>query len=124
MQIVIDTNFILTCVKQKIDLFEQLEDRFPEKKIVVPSGVIEELGKLTRDKKLKMSERSAAELALQLVNHEGVLILDLPGNVDDSIVKYALKNKVIVASLDRGIKKRLKNNKFLTIRKGKIVREA
>lgn len=124
MQIIIDTNFILTCVKQKIDLFEQVEDKFPDRKIVFFSGVVEELGKLAGDKKLKMSEREAADMALQLTSHEKVVILDMAGNVDDAIVKYAGNHEVIVASLDRGIKKRLKNTRFLTIRKGKRIAEA
>ena len=121
--IVLDTNFILTCVNQKIDLFEQFRDMFPGKKIMIPLGVIGELKKLAQDRKLKMSEREAADLALQLTEHERVIILDLEGNVDDSIVKYALKNDVVVASLDRGIRKRLKDTRFLTIRKNRLVRE-
>jgi rRNA-processing protein FCF1 len=121
--IIIDTNFILTCVKQKIDMFEQLKKLEPGKKIAVPSNVLEELTMLRDSKKLKMSEREAADIAIQLVDKENVIILDLQGNVDDSIVRYVGKNDIIVASLDRGIIRRLKGARFLTIlRKSRIAR--
>lgn len=125
MPILIDTNFILTCVKQKINLFEQLGERFAGEKIMIPSNVIEELNKLKDSKKLKMSEREAADLALQLIGNAKMIILNLDGDVDCSIINYVLKNKeVIVASLDRGIKKKLKDSRFLTIRQRKKIAEA
>ncbi|MBU3913802.1 MAG: hypothetical protein KKB21_04725 [Nanoarchaeota archaeon] len=125
--IILDTNFILTCIKQGVSLFEQLGDVFPGEKVIVPEIVIEELNHLAKDMKLKMSEREAADLSLQMIGRESILILDMPeGKADDAIVSYASKNTgSIVASLDRGIKRRLKKNaKFLTIRKKKLVRWA
>ena len=120
MSVILDTNFILTCVKQRIDIFSQLRDLVGDK-ILVPAGVIAELSRLGKDKKLKISEREAADLALQLLDGEKIILLDLTGKVDDSIVKYVLKHDCYVASLDRGIKARLKNAKFLTIRQEKRV---
>jgi len=125
--IILDTNFILTCVRQEIRLFEQLKDIYPEEKIIVPEIVIQELNHLAKNIKLKMSERESADLSLQLIGRESILILDLPEEkADDAIVNYALKNSgTIVASLDKGMMKRLKRKaKFLTIRKKKVVREA
>lgn len=124
MAVLLDTNFILTCVKQRIDLFGQLRDKFPGDKVFIPAGVVKELARLGKDKELKMYEREAADLAVQLLDGEKIIILDLEGNVDDSIVGYALKNNVFVASLDRGIKNRLKSSKFLTIRQGRRIAEA
>jgi len=125
--IILDTNFILTCVRQEIRLFEQLKDIYPGEKIIVPEIVIQELNHLAKNIKLKMSERESADLSLQLIGRESILILDLPEEkADDAIVNYALKNSgTIVASLDKGMMKRLKRKaKFLTIRKKKVVREA
>ncbi|MFH1711132.1 MAG: PIN domain-containing protein [Nanoarchaeota archaeon] len=125
--IILDTNFILTCVKQQIHLFEQFKDVFPGEKIIVPELVIEELNHLAKEPKLKMSERQAADLSLQIIGSENILILDMPEEkADDAIVNYAVKNPgTIVASLDGGIKKRIKRKaKFLTIRKKKLIRVA
>ena len=124
--IILDTNFILTCVRQEIRLFEQFRDSFPGEKIIVPEIVIEELNHLAKNMKLKMSERESADLSLQIIGRENILILDMPEEkADDAIVNYAAKNPgSIVASLDKGIVKRLKRKaKFLTIRKNKLVRE-
>jgi rRNA-processing protein FCF1 len=126
MPIIIDTNFIMTCVKQKVQLFDQLGKLYPGEKLFIPSNVIDELKMLSSRKELKMSEREAADLALQLTEHEKIVILDLDGKVDNAIIKYAIENnKVVVASLDKVMKKKIKKNaKFLTIRKEKLVREA
>ena len=43
MQVVIDTNFILTCVGKKIDLFGQLQELLPEAEVISLSVVIDEL---------------------------------------------------------------------------------
>jgi rRNA-processing protein FCF1 len=117
MQIVIDTNFILSCIKQKIPIFDEIEESIPGAEIVVPTRVIEELLNLTK-KADKLKERESASVALQLLEKKKIKTLDLEGEVDDSIVLYALSNKdVIVATLDRGIKERIKNqNKVLAIR--------
>jgi len=124
--IILDTNFILTCIKQEIRLFEQLRDSYPEEKIIVPGIVIEEINHLAKNMKLKMSERESADLSLQIIGKESILIFDLPEEkADDAIVNYAAKNPgTIVASLDKEMMKRLKKKaKFLTIRKKKVVRE-
>jgi len=124
--IILDTNFILTCVRQEIRLFEQLKDVYPGEKIIVPEIVIQELNHLAKNMKLKMSERESADLSLQIIGKGNILIFDLPEEkADDAIVNYAAKNPgTIVASLDRGMMRKLKRKaKFLTIRKKKVVRE-
>lgn len=122
MQAILDTNFLLTCVRQKIDVFPQIKDLLPGARVIIPEAVIVELNRLGSSKDLKMSEREAAELSLQIIEQENTLILDLGDKADDCIVKFAKENeKVVVASLDRGIKARIKKLKvkgvkFLTIR--------
>jgi len=121
VEVIIDTNFLLTCAKQKVDLFEDLGILLISFKAVIPAGVISELKKLRKDKKLKIKEREAANLALQILAKENIRKFESEQSVDDAIVSYALKNKgVLVATLDRGIKKRLnKKVKFITLRQKK-----
>ena len=124
MKIIIDTNFILTCVKQKIDLFFELEHLFPLSPIIIPARVLDEIKYLSGNKEKKLKERELAFLALQIIekNKEKFEVIELEGRVDDSIVSYALNNpETVVASLDREIRKKLKNLGLLTIKQRKKI---
>ena len=128
--ILLDTNFILSSTKQKTHLFEQLQELYPEKKIIVPSRVLDELEDLHERRDLTIEEREAAGLALHifgmLEENEKIEVIDLEGKVDDILVDYANRHKgVILATLDRGIKQRLEGTGtiFLTLRQKKLVRE-
>jgi len=118
MKVILDTNFILTCVKQKIDLFSRIEDIFPIAEILVPKQVILELETLQNRSELKLAERKAASLALQILEKKQVKILDLKGQADKAIVSYVLNNEnIIMASLDGAMRKHVKGKaKMLTIR--------
>lgn len=123
MKVILDTNFILTCVKQKIDLFSQLEDLLPGAEILIPQGAIEELVKLVQSRDLTAREREAASLALQILDKENITYLEfIERNVDDAIIAYARGDRgLVIATLDRGIVKRLPKHNFLTIRGRKRV---
>jgi rRNA-processing protein FCF1 len=122
MEILIDTNFILSCVKQKIDLFNQLKDILPLDEPVIPRVVIDEIEMLSKRKDMNLVERGAAEIALQLIERNNIKILKSYGKADDFIVNYVLKNSVYLATLDRGIKKIVKGKtRLLIIRNRKRV---
>ena len=53
MKILLDTNFILTCAKQKIDFFDILQG----KQILIPKQVIDEI-KNVADSKQKLSAKN------------------------------------------------------------------
>ena len=124
MKIILDTNFILTCIENKIDLFSQLYENFPEAELVIPERVLDELERIKENKEMRMIEREAANLALQILQKEQVKTIRLEGNVDDAIVDYALQEKnVIVASLDKGVQKAVKKKaRILTIKQKKLIR--
>jgi len=125
MEIILDTNFLLVCAKQKIDLFYELDRILPSYKIVIPRRVLEELETLKSRKELTIKERDSASLALQILEKrkEKIKLLDLTGNVDKSIVNYTLNNEdVVMASLDGGMRKHVKGKaKILTIRNKKTL---
>jgi len=117
MKILLDTNFILTCIKQKIDFANLAEERFTEKiEWVIPLEVVEELNKI-KENKGKTEDKNAADLALQIISQLKSEKIKLNNKkVDDGLVNYLYKNKsVILATLDRGLKKRVKS-KILIIR--------
>ena len=126
-QIVLDTNFILTCVKQKIQMFEQLEELFGIYDLIVGEQVLSELSELKNQLGLKTSEKEAASVALKLLKAKKIKIVDFnSSNVDTGIVFYAMeKPHIIIATLDRELKNRIlrrnKLAKFLTILKKKRI---
>lgn len=107
-QVILDTSFIISCIKNKIDFFEELESAGVE--ILIPEEVIVEL------KGLKQ------ELALKLLDKNKFRKIRLNSKiVDKGIINYAKENqKLIVATLDREIKKLVKNQKLVIRNKKKI----
>ena len=121
---VLDTSFILTCIKNKIDFFEELE--FMGCKILIPKQVISELNKIANPVmiKKKLSERELASLALKILEHEKnrFEVIELGSKyVDKGIIKLARENRdLLIATLDREIKTSVKNPKILIRGKKKL----
>jgi len=115
MQILIDTNFILTCAKQKID-FPEITNQITTEPIewLIPQDVLNELDNLKKIPK----EKQATELSFQILQTLNPKIINLPTknpNVDIKIVNYILDKPIVLATLDKNLKSRVKN-KILTIR--------
>ncbi|MBR9701340.1 hypothetical protein GOV13_00275 [Candidatus Pacearchaeota archaeon] len=111
-QALLDTNFILTCVRQKIDFFEDI--KFMGMKIIIPIPVIEEIKRVASSKQ-KAHSKDAAELALRILEKNNFKKIKLDKKpVDNGIKDFANKNKnVIVATLDRELKNKIKGNKLV-----------
>ncbi|MEM4330946.1 MAG: hypothetical protein QW273_02980 [Candidatus Pacearchaeota archaeon] len=125
MKIVLDTNFILTCLKKKIQIKEGLEETFQEKiEIVLLSSVLKEIKKLSCDKKRKLKERFYANVFLRMVeeNKEDFFLVETKiENVDYSIEEFCKKNpEAILATFDKNLRKKV-NNKKMSIQGKKFV---
>jgi rRNA-processing protein FCF1 len=107
-QILLDTNFILSCIKQKIDFFDYLEGEGYD--IIIPEQVINELEKLKE------------ELALRLLKKNKFEEIYLKGKiVDNSIINYAKENPdTIIATLDREIQNKIRNKKMIIVDRRKL----
>jgi len=119
MEILLDTNFILTCVKQKID-FANLADELFDEKIdwTVPQEVLNELGCIKDNPHVKRVDKESAKLSFEVLQMLNPVIVELKGknpNIDIRIVNYILDKPIILATLDKELKGRVKN-KILTIR--------
>ena len=110
-QVLLDTSFILTCVRQKIDFFEDLY--FEGFHILIPKQVIREIEGISKTK--KFNERENAKLALKLMKSNKFKKIDLKTkNVDNGIIKFVKANSdIIIGTLDVGIKKKTKNSKLV-----------
>jgi len=109
--VILDTNFILSCVRKKIDFFNEIN--FLGLKIIIPIQVIKELENLTSKGKTKF--RDEAKLSLALLKKNSFEKVDLQiKNVDNGIVKIAKEREdYIIATLDKEIQKKIKNNKLI-----------
>lgn len=107
-KVLLDANFIITSVKNKIDFYEEL---FMEGyKIIIPEEVMRELEKL--DNKAVLDFLGKKEFSKIKLNSR---------NVDNGIVKYAGENPdVVIATLDRAIQLKVKRkNRIMVIRSNK-----
>lgn len=104
---VLDTNFILSCIRKKIDFFEKIP--LMGMKIIIPLQVMDELRKFSRQGRGNIKQE--AKLALVLLQNQKFNRIDLyNNNVDNGLIKLAEKNKnYVIATLDRQIKVKTKN---------------
>lgn len=109
MKILLDTNFIITCLKFRIDLFSEMTRIIDEKyDIYVIDKTLDELRKLK------------SKISLQLIDKFKVKIIKTEENLDvDSLILKIANEEMIVATQDKELKKSLKEKKIriLTIRK-------
>jgi rRNA-processing protein FCF1 len=120
MKILLDTNFIITSIREKIDFFSLANGLFDELiEWIVPQDVLNELGNIKDSKGSNSKDRESCEIAFELLRLIDPKIVNLPGknpNIDIKIVNYLLDNpKTVLATLDKELKERV-SNKILTIR--------
>jgi len=116
---ILDTSFILTCVKQKIDFFDEIGLMGMD--VLIPEEVLDEVRKIINSGK-KLHFKEDAKLALKILNKNKFKKIKLgTANVDKGLVDFAKKNKdVIVATLDRELKKKIKKPKLVIRGKKKL----
>jgi len=103
MKIILDTNFLIYCAKEKLDYIEEISNLVNEGyELVVPLQVIEELERL-KIKTKKGKDKRASDLALQVLEKNKIKKVKVEGEtVDQGIINLSNENKKnIVATLDR-----------------------
>ncbi|MFW9916098.1 MAG: PIN domain-containing protein [Candidatus Thorarchaeota archaeon] len=108
--IVLDTNFLLSCLNFQVDILSELERIVPElHRLVVPYEVIEELEKLERAQKALAPRVSLANDFIK--KHCEVIRLNRAGNrstirVDDVVLALTKKLQGTIATNDRELRKK------------------
>lgn len=106
MKIILDTNFLIYCAKQKIDYKEDIRVLVTGKyDLVTMESVIRELEKVSKKSK-KYADKEAALLALKILKHNKIKVLESKGGYADKAIISASKD-AIVATLDLGLIKYL-----------------
>ena len=113
----LDSSFIITCVKQKIDLFEDIT--FLGLRILIPRQVISEIKRLSvKDEDAKLALRI---LEKETESFERVNLEKYGKTTDKKIIRFANENRdVLIATLDRDIKQKTENGKIVIRGKKKI----
>ncbi len=122
MEILLDTNFIITCVIQKIDFFSLASEVIDDKiEWIVPFEVLGELEEISKRKGEKEIDKMAAKIGLEMTKVICAKIVNIKHkNVDQGIINYIKNKDIVLATLDRNLKKRISNT-ILTIRKPKML---
>ncbi|MDP3986672.1 MAG: hypothetical protein Q8P81_00410 [Nanoarchaeota archaeon] len=100
-QVILDTSFILTAIKQKIDFFHWFETEGMQ--AIIPEQTLRELKGLN------------AELALKIINLNKFKQIKISGkDADSAIINFTKENPdAIVATLDQNLKKKVTNKKLI-----------
>ena len=117
IEVVLDTNFIISCIKQKLDFFSKTNELIADNfEWVVPSGVMRELEEISKKDGGNFEDKNCAAIGLEMLRLIGPRIVDVDGKyVDQAIINYIKDKDSILATLDRALKKKV-SNKILTIR--------
>ena len=116
-KIILDTNFLLIPFQFNVDIFAEIDRICVFKyKVYVLDKTIDELNKITKDKKQSGKNKLAAKLALQLLKAKNVNIIKTTKDllVDDLLVEIADKN-TIIATQDIELKRKLKKKRIKLI---------
>jgi rRNA-processing protein FCF1 len=112
-QVILDTNFILTAIKYKIDFLDGI--KFLGLTPIIPVQVIDELKKIIKSSKKRGKFKDHAEIALKILEKKKIKKIDLKHTyVDKGILNYSKKHKeVIIATMDKDLKSRTPNRKLI-----------
>ena len=125
--ILLDTNFIIACVNQKIDFLEGIKRLFYLYDIIIPKQVMSELRKISDDDSAKREDREGAMVALEILKSKRINGIKFPDlkeeNTDKAIIDFAEANKnSVIATLDKELKESLKDKaRILIIRDKKKI---
>ena len=123
-QIILDTNFLLIPANFHIDIFSEI-DRICHFKheLYILDKTIQELNEIIKSQKGR--DKAAAKLALLLLKKKNVHEISTNENlsVDDLTLKTANKQEFMVATLDKELRKKLRDKciPLIVMRKGKYL---
>ncbi|MCA9485846.1 MAG: hypothetical protein KC506_03315 [Nanoarchaeota archaeon] len=107
MDVLLDTNFSISCIIKRIDFIEELESL--GFKIKVPRGVLQEMKDLRKEDKTTHKERQAIDAASTLLRESKIKIVKVGGRyVDEGLIQKG-KQGIYIATLDREIKNQVPN---------------
>ena len=118
MRVLLDSSFIVSCVRNRIDFLSQLEEQ--GFKVIAPREVMQELKDLKSESKTSHDDRIAINVALDLLSKRNIGKIKIGGkNVDEGLIMRG-REGYYVATLDAGIKRKIPNKVIIFRSKGKV----
>ncbi|MFH0890322.1 MAG: PIN domain-containing protein [Candidatus Aenigmatarchaeota archaeon] len=108
-KIILDANVFIEAAKNKINLFDQVAESFPDADIVSSAFIMAELRRIARK---KSNDSIAAKIALQIFA-DGVRIKKTKTAGDDSLLELCDSNSVLITQ-DRELRGRCAKAGFST----------
>ena len=104
--VILDTSVLMSIFEKRFDLIEDIELEVGRAKVVVPESVLKELKKLASS---RGSRSRKAKAVLDLIESKGFeTVRSMDWDVDNDVILLAKNLKGIVATLDKDLIKRLK----------------
>ena len=119
-RVLLDASFVLTLASKPLDLIEELEDILGKVELLVLEDTIKELEAISKRPSIKSKQ---AKLALDFVMKLERITYDYEGFVDDKILKCAMENRLLVATMDKELRKRLRavSLTVITLRQNRLM---
>ncbi len=118
MEAILDTSFILSCLRRRIDFVDSLSNM--GFKVVVPREVLEELKDLKKEKRESREDRLLIDLAFDLLRNKKIKRIKLgTKRVDEGLIKKG-REGVYIATLDNAVKREVANKIIISNAKNTI----
>ncbi|MGH1567652.1 MAG: PIN domain-containing protein [Nitrosopumilus sp.] len=121
VEVICDTNFLIHLATNRIKNLDNLDVEIGQITFVVPQVVKNELVELEKKPEKKQEIKSTLDFI------KNFKIIPILGSfADKELVDYVSKNRVIIATMDRELKKEIKNNgsSIMSFSNNKIILES
>ena len=107
MEAILDSSFIISCVRKRIDFLEALREiGF---RAAVPKGVLQEMKDLKMKDGTSRLDREAIDIAFEMLSGRDVKKIRVGGRtVDEGLIAKG-RSGIHIATLDRAIKREVPN---------------
>ena len=118
MEVLLDSSFIISCIRKRIDFIAQLtEQGFI---VCVPREVMQEMKDLRKRSKLSHEDRIAIDVALDMFSKRDIKKTSMGhGKVDDWLIKKG-KEGIHIATLDSEVKRQIPHKIVIFSAQGRV----
>jgi rRNA-processing protein FCF1 len=121
VEVICDTNFLIHLATNRIKNLDNLDVEIGQITFVVPQVVKNELIELEK----KPEKKQEIKLTLDYIKNFKIIPI-LGSFADKELIEYVSKNRAIIATMDRELKKQIKNNgsSIMSFSNNKIILES
>jgi uncharacterized protein len=122
MDVICDTSFLMVFATTPIGQIDKIEAHFGKLNFLIPDVVVSELKDLEHKTGPKRSRMAKTAIEM-LFSKFRVINVAKSRHVDEAIIDYAVNHKCAVATIDRGLRRRLMLNNLVvfTLSKNRLI---